>query len=559
MHLGGTVLGLVAAVMVAACGGGSSPAGAETDAGADPGSEAVQDVPGEAAGGTDVAPDVPLVAPVQADCRPNSAAFPVRPTPVELATLPFLHVEGRDIVDEAGQPVALRGINFGAWLMAEAWVSGIGVKSQQQILDEIPGKAQELGIADLVKQAQSQNKLWCSFDLKPAWTCAEEWRAWTAAHATPEQAGAVAAFWAWFDGEPWVFEERSQWKWLTKRFGYARMLELRATFLDHYITEADVERVAALGLNLIRLPVWYQALETDQEGENGFAADGWERLDRFMGWARKHGVYVIVDLHGAPGGQNPWWHQGLENPGAFWTEPACQQKAARLWKAIATYFRDEPHLAAHDLLNEPFGAPDAAGYREAHQLMYDAIRSVDTAHIVMLEDGFLIPSRLSGPKELGWQNAVMEFHDYPAGGSAEAHLAGMEKEITGLAEDWERFDCPLFYGEFSPYGPQDFGAVDDPADRWPVAAMDGVLAMMNRRGVHWAPWSWKFFAAPSVWGVYAPRDEPGRRIDVRDASFEEVKAAFEALDSANFVLDEAYGAVLRSNAGAALAPLDLAP
>jgi hypothetical protein len=89
--------------------------------------------------------------------------------------------------------------------------------------------------------------------------------------------------------------------------------------------------------------------------------------------------------------------------------------------------------------------------------------------------------------------------------------------------------------------------------------MDGVLAMMNRRGVHWAPWSWKFFAAPSVWGVYAPRDEPGRRIDVRDASFEEVKAAFEALDSANFVLDEAYGAVLRSNAGAALAPLDLAP
>jgi len=552
-------LAFLIAAAVAACGGGATTTDATADARAEASPDATEDANPDGVDGAEIDSDVAVVAPVQADCRPNAAPFPVRPAPTDAATLPLLHVEGRDVVDEAGQPVALHGTNFGAWLMAEAWVSGIGVKSQQQILDEIPGKAQELGIGELVKQAQNQNKLPCSFELKPAWTCVEEWRAWTAAHATSEQAQALAAFWTWFDGEPWVFEERSQWTWLTKRFGTAKMLELRAAFLDHYVTEADVERVAALGLNLIRLPVWYQALETDQEGENGFVADGWARLDRFVGWARKHGVYVILDLHGAPGGQNPWWHQGLENPGAFWTEPACQQKAARLWQAIATYFEGEPHVAGYDLLNEPFGAPDAAHYREAHQRMYDAIRAVDTAHIVMIEDGFLGPTKLSGPAQLGWQNAMMEFHDYPAGGSADVHVAAMEQEITSLAAIWERFDCPLFYGEFSPYGPMDFGAVDDPADRWQVTAMDGVLSMMNRRGVHWAPWTWKFFAAPSVWGVYRPEQNPGARIDVKDASFEEIKAAFEALDSRYFVRDEAYAAVLQTNAGAAAVPLDLAP
>ena len=76
------------------------------------------------------------------------------------------------------------------------------------------------------------------------------------------------------------------------------------------------------GSVLVRVPLWYQVLETDQEGENGFVADGWKRLDDLFTWARRHHVYVMLDLHGAPGGQSTWWHTGLENSGFFFSTPA---------------------------------------------------------------------------------------------------------------------------------------------------------------------------------------------------------------------------------------------
>jgi len=500
-----------------------------------------------------------IEAPVQADCRPNTRPFPERPQPTVAPSLPFLHVDGRDIVDSEGNKVMLRGTNFGSWLMMESWIAGIGVVDQAELLEMMPGKAEELGILEFFTEAQSTNIIDCSFQLKAQWVCVQEWKQYMYANMNPALQDAVDQLWTWFDEQPWIFEERSLWNWFSKRFGYARMLELRRTFQDSYITEKDVRLVSELGMNLIRLPIWYQALETDIEGENSFVEDGWRRLDQVIEWARKYKVYIMLDLHGAPGGQSPWWHQGLENSGQFWTNQACIDKTARLWKALGAYFADEPHVAVLDLLNEPFGAPDHEHYLAAHQAIISAIREVDTAHIVMLEDGFLSRSVLAGPAENGWENAMMSFHDYPGGEDAATHVSMMEKEITDLEKVWSRFDCPLFYGEFNVYGPNSFNAVDDPENRWQVDAMKGVLEMMNRRGVHWAPWSWKYFDSPSLWGVYYPSVGAGERLDVKDTTYATIHEWLGLLDTDNFTLDEAYGEVLMSTAAAPYAPLDLAP
>lgn len=337
------------------------------------------------------------MGPVQADCRPNSQPFPIRPEPVEPATLPFLHVEGRDIVDDEGNKVMLRGINFGSWLMMEIWIAGIGILGQEELLDMMPEKAAEFGVADFLSEAQAINIIDCSFQLKAAWLCVQEWRQYMSENIRPDLQDGTDAFWAWFDSEPWIFEERALWNWLTKRFGHDGMTELKKTFQDNYITERDFQIVAELGMNLVRLPVWYQALETDIEGDNEFIIEGWRRLDQVIEWARKYGLYIMLDLHGAPGGQSPWWHQGLENGGQFWTRQDCIDKTARLWQAMAEYFQGEPHVAVLDLLNEPFGAPDHDHYLAAHQAIITAIRQVNTEHIIMLEDGFLSLSVLAGP------------------------------------------------------------------------------------------------------------------------------------------------------------------
>ena len=133
----------------------------------------------------------------------------------------------------------------------------------------------------------------------------------------------------------------------------------------------------------------------------------------------------------------------------------------------------------------------------------------------------------------------------------------MEEEITNLERYWSRFDCPLFYGEFNVYGTNSFNQTDDPANRWQLDAMDGVLGMMNDRGVHWAPWTWKYFDAPSLWGVYTPTENAGQRLDVKDTDFDTIKTAFENLNSSKFSIDAEWAAVLTERAAAATMPLNL--
>ena len=70
-------------------------------------------------------PDVLDPAPQQGFCQPNAQPFPVRPEIDVPPTLPFLHVQGTDVVDESGTPVALRGVNFGSWLAIEGWLVGL--------------------------------------------------------------------------------------------------------------------------------------------------------------------------------------------------------------------------------------------------------------------------------------------------------------------------------------------------------------------------------------------------------------------------------------------------
>ncbi len=481
-------------------------------------------------------------------CEPNTADFPVRPALTEPATLPMLRVEGTEVVDDDGAPVALRGINFGSWLMMEAWIPGIGLLDEGELLERLREEAAALGLADALAAAELSNALDWVLEKRSHLALVVEWREHMVANTGPEQADALTTLWTWFDAQPWIFEEEALWGWLEERFGYWEAQELRQGFHENYVTELDVERVADLGLNLIRVPVWYQTLETDLEGENRFRAEGWQRLHEIGLWARRHGVYLMLDLHGAPGGQSTSWHQGLSDGGHLWDHPACVEKTVRLWQAMAAYFEGDPHVAVYDLLNEPMNFPTPEDYRAVHDAIYDAIRLEDDAHIVMIEDAYRHISDVTSPKEMGWDNAMFSLHLYPGGSSAQDYLERIDEEIAELDAIWdERFDCPLFLGEFN-------GVDGTDSDPWAAASMDLVLARLNARGVHWAPWTWKYFSE-SIWGLYHPQENPGTKIDVRDASYDEIRAAFEGLHSQHYVPDADYAAALLGNADAPVAPL----
>ncbi|KAG7086576.1 hypothetical protein E1B28_002522 [Marasmius oreades] len=81
---------------------------------------------------------------------------------------------------------------------------------------------------------------------------------------------------------------------------------------DHYktfITEQDFAEIAAAGLNYVRIPIPYWLIET-WPGEPFLAKVGWKYFVKALGWARKYGIRVNLDLHAVPGSQNGWNHSG---------------------------------------------------------------------------------------------------------------------------------------------------------------------------------------------------------------------------------------------------------
>jgi aryl-phospho-beta-D-glucosidase BglC (GH1 family) len=81
---------------------------------------------------------------------------------------------------------------------------------------------------------------------------------------------------------------------------------------DHYktfITEQDFAQIAGAGLNYVRIPLPYWAIET-RAGEPFLAKTAWKYFLMAIEWARKYGLRINLDLHSLPGSQNGWNHSG---------------------------------------------------------------------------------------------------------------------------------------------------------------------------------------------------------------------------------------------------------
>ena len=144
---------------------------------------------------------------------------------------------------------------------------------------------------------------------------------------------------------------------------------------EHFFTEEDVTYIRSLGASVIRLAFHWRYAQPENVGF----------LDRAIAWAKKHGLYVILDFHAAPGWQNPGWHS--DNPygvALFWQEAHYQERFIALWQFLADRYRDEPTVAGYDVLNEPYARNNEAVIDFFSRLI-PAIREVDRRHILFIE------------------------------------------------------------------------------------------------------------------------------------------------------------------------------
>lgn len=136
--------------------------------------------------------------------------------------------------------------------------------------------------------------------------------------------------------------------------------EFYDVWLSHHTTKTDIDSLKAWGFNSVRLPMHYNlyTLPADKEpipGQNTWLAKGFALTDSLLSWCKANGMYLILDLHAAPGGQGNDLNisdRDSSKP-SLWQSEANQQKTIALWKKLAEHYANEPAIAAYDIINEP--------------------------------------------------------------------------------------------------------------------------------------------------------------------------------------------------------------
>jgi endoglucanase len=175
--------------------------------------------------------------------------------------------------------------------------------------------------------------------------------------------------------------------------------------------EADYARIAALHMNAVRFYLHDVTFE-DPATPGQYKPLGFAWLDDNVAWAKKHGIYLILNLHVPPGG-----YQSLGKGTGLWESPDAQQHFVVLWKAIAARYRSEATIAGYDLLNEPAVTHSIDQWKELAEKTIRAIREVDPNHALFVERVNAVGNDWNENAERNFflvndPNVVYEFHFY---------------------------------------------------------------------------------------------------------------------------------------------------
>ena len=254
----------------------------------------------------------------------------------------------------------------------------------------------------------------------------------------------------------------------------------------NFIQKADVDSMAAWGFNAIRLPFHYNlfTLPVEKEpipGKQTFLPEGFQMVDSLLSWCKQAGIYLILDLHAAPGGQGNDLPISDRDPAlpSLWESKANQDKTVALWEALAKRYHNEPYIGGYDLLNETnwgFENPkDIRGTNEKNNAplwallkrISKAIRKYDKQHMLILEgNGFA--NNYNGMGSAWDDNLVVSFHKYGNFND--------EKSIAHFLKLRESLQVPVWLGESG-----------ENYNNWYMHC----IRLMEEHHIGWSWWPWK--------------------------------------------------------------------
>jgi hypothetical protein len=178
----------------------------------------------------------------------------------------------------------------------------------------------------------------------------------------------------------------------------------------------------------------------------------------------------------------------------LYEHPHFQERAIRLWQAIARRYRTEAAVAGYNLMNEPYTF-DMARLNTFYKKIVPAVRKIDKKHILFLE-GNKFSSDFTGLDKPFDKNTVYSSHDYVKPGFIDAAYPGA---IDG--EQWDRPRLEALYDERNAYMKEhkvpcwvgEFGSVylDTPNDGCRLDVLRDMIRIIESRGHHWTLWTYK--------------------------------------------------------------------
>jgi endoglucanase len=275
-------------------------------------------------------------------------------------------------------------------------------------------------------------------------------------------------------------------KKITDLIGEERTNRFYNAWLENHCTKKDIDALAAMGFNSVRLPMHYDlytlAVEKEKDStQNTWIEKGFELTDNLLKWCKQNKIYLILDLHAAPGAQGndvPISDKDITKP-SLWQSEANQKKTIALWRKLAERYKNEEWIGGYDLINETnYGFTNPADkngcaekenvpLKKLHVEITNAIRAIDKNHIIFVE-GNCWGNNYDGMFPLWDNNLVVSFHkywNYNDQGSIQKFLDIREKQ-----------NVPIWLGESG-----------ENSNDWFTQA----IALMEKNKIGWAWWPMK--------------------------------------------------------------------